>query len=186
MPSIVPMGKALIRLAISLLRPSCPSSLHDFARSAVVHPPSSDREADIIGASGLFVGGICSGKPECSVVGDQHFPREPVGFSFLVAAEPTLPLVGKRNVELVLQDDVGEFVAHGGATTGQGLSIVFQNDHATPVRDQCPGQCASVRAQEVITRNTIKVIELDDRDAVLRSEGVGVERRMRVEADLGP
>jgi len=81
---------------------------------------------------------------------------------------------------------VGEFVAHRGATTSQGLSIVLQDDHATPVRDQRPGQCASVRSQEVITPDTIKVTELDDGDAVLRSEGVGVERRMRVEADLGP
>ena len=80
---------------------------------------------------------------------------------------------------------MGEFVAHGGATTGQWLSVVLQDDHAAPVRDQRPGQCASVRSQEVVTRATIEVAELDDGDAVLRSEGVGVERRVGVETDLG-
>lgn len=81
---------------------------------------------------------------------------------------------------------MGEFVAHGGPTTGQGPSVVLQDDHATPVRDQRPGQCASVCSQEMVTRGTIEIAELDDGDAVFRREGVGVEWRMGVEADLGP
>lgn len=106
--------------------------MHNLAGAAVIHSPTGACEADVVGVCGLLVDGVRSGESEGSIVGDQHLPRAPIRFGFLVAAEPTLPLVGKRGAELVLQDDVGEFVEHGGAPASQGLSIVLQDDRPAP------------------------------------------------------
>ena len=56
------------------LRPLHAAALDDLAGTAVIHPPTGDCEADVVGICCLLIGGVRSGEPECSVVGDQHLP----------------------------------------------------------------------------------------------------------------
>lgn len=110
----------------------------DLSGTGRIHSPPGHLHADAELQGNRLVGRPPSSEQPGRFERDKQFACQFGGFALLdLIGQTTTPLVDKAGAEMVLPDDVREFMAHSGPSPDLGMRIVL-DDHGTVADwDEC-------------------------------------------------